>query len=85
MVDENNKPIMGRDLFQCLGLKRSQETPSARKGKLRSIVTIGKNDNVLKVQFAKKFLGLSAGNGMAKIFNFRSKSKMIFTCAHQKR
>ena len=80
VVRDGLKPLIGRDLFDALGISVTQ-TPNSNEGSMVNAIT---QNCPFKTCIAKQFPQLISRIGRSKIHVFKSKLHKIFQSKHQK-
>ena len=83
MVPNNHRAIIGRDLFQGLGIQAKQQHSPKSEGKQIAMIQNFEGKN-LKTEISKKFPNLIKRIGRSKTHTIKSKFKTIFTPVHQR-
>ena len=83
VVPNNHRAIIGRDLFQGLGIQVNQQHSPRAEGKQVAMIQNLEGQN-LKIEIAKKFPNLIKRIGRSKNLTVKSKFKTNFTLIHQR-
>ena len=83
VVPNNHRAIIGRDLFQGLGIQVNQQPSPKSEGKQIALIQNFEGQN-LKTEIYKKFPNLIKRIGRSKTHTVKSKFKTNFTPVHQR-
>ena len=83
VVPNNHRAIIGRDLFQGLGIQVNQQPSPKSEGKQIALIQNVEGQN-LKTEISKKFPNLIRRIGLSKTHTVKSKFKTNFTPVHQR-
>ena len=83
VVPNNHRALIGRDLFQGLGIQVNQQSSPNSEGKNVAMIKI-QNSKTLKQEIAKQFPGLIKRIGRSINHTVKSKFKTNFTPVHQR-
>ena len=83
VVPNNHRALIGRDLFQGLGIQVNQEPSPTSEGKNVAMIE-NQNNKSLKQEIAKQFRGLIKRIGRSINHTVKSKFKTNFTPVHQR-
>ena len=83
VVPNNHRALIGRDLFQGLGIQVNQQTSPTAEGKNVAMIE-NQNNKSLKQEIAKQFPGLIKRIGRSVNHTVKCKFKTNFTPVHQR-